>query len=52
MATVQRLGGLQNDPTNAVARNADLVLWSRLGLGYSHEELEAALDRGRSWRST
>src|SRR6478735_5611856 len=44
MATVQRLGVLQNDPTNAVARNADLVLWSRLGLGYNHEELEAALD--------
>jgi uncharacterized protein YcaQ len=42
--TVQRLGVLQNDPTNAVARNADLVLWSRLGSGYAHEELLAALD--------
>ena len=42
--TVQRLGVLQNDPTNAVARNADLVLWSRLGPGYSHDELQAALD--------
>jgi len=42
--TVQHLGVLQNDPTNAVARNADLVLWSRLGPGYSHDELQAALD--------
>jgi uncharacterized protein YcaQ len=42
--TVQRLGVLQNDPTNAVARNADLVLWSRLGSGYGHDELQAALD--------
>ena len=43
--TVQRLGVLQNDPTTAVARNADLVLWSRLGSGYAREELQAALDR-------
>ena len=42
--TVQRLGVVQNDPTNAVARNADLVLWSRLGSGYTHDELQAALD--------
>ena len=45
IATVQRLGVLQNDPTTAVARNADLVLWSRLGSGYAREELKAALDR-------
>lgn len=44
--TVQRLGVLQNDPTNAVARNAQLVLWSRLGSGYASEELQAALDGG------
>jgi uncharacterized protein YcaQ len=42
--TVQQLGLLQNDPTAAVARNADLVLWSRFGPGYAHDELRAALD--------
>ena len=42
--TVQRLGVLQNDPTNAVARNADLVLWTRLGSAYGPDELRAALD--------
>ncbi len=41
---VQRLGVLQNDPTRAVERNADLVLWSRLGSGFAREELLAALE--------
>lgn len=41
--TVQRLGVLQNDPTTAVARNADLVLWTRLGSAYGPDELRAAL---------
>jgi uncharacterized protein YcaQ len=42
--TVQQVGVLQNDPTTAVARSADLVLWSRLGPAYSPDELQAALD--------
>jgi len=44
--TVQQVGAVQNDPTTAVARNADLVLWSRLGSAYSPEELAAALAGG------
>src|SRR4051812_21978449 len=42
---VRRLTLLQLDPTAAIAPNADLVLWSRLGSSYRPEQLRAALDR-------
>ena len=40
---VRHLTLLQIDPTAAVAPNADLVAWSRLGSSYSPAELETAL---------
>ncbi len=43
---VRRLTMLQNDGTAAVAPNADLVLWSRLGSAYSPDELQTALAVG------
>jgi uncharacterized protein len=44
--TANRLTLLQADPTNAVAPNADLVVWSRLGSAYYRDELTAALQGG------
>ncbi len=45
MEVVRRLTLLQIDPTAAVAPNADLVAWSRLGAtGYSPADLTAALE--------
>jgi uncharacterized protein YcaQ len=41
---VRRLTLVQLDPTAAVAPNADLVLWSRLGSSYSPADLRAALE--------
>lgn len=43
---IRGLSMLQIDATNAVAPNADLVAWSRLGSAYSAEELEVARDQG------
>ena len=41
---VRRLTLLQLDPTAAIAPNADLVAWTRLGSSYSPADLRAALD--------
>jgi uncharacterized protein YcaQ len=41
---VRRLTLLQIDPTAAIAPNADLVAWSRLGSAYSPAGLAAALE--------
>ncbi|HEY2687673.1 MAG TPA: crosslink repair DNA glycosylase YcaQ family protein [Streptosporangiaceae bacterium] len=41
---VRRLTLLQIDPTAAIAPNADLVAWSRLGSPYSPADLELALE--------
>jgi uncharacterized protein YcaQ len=48
LEVVQRLTLLQVDPTAAVAPNADLVLWSRLGSSYRREQLTHALERDRT----
>ena len=40
---VRRLTLLQLDPTAAIAPNADLVAWSRLGSSYSPVDLDTAL---------
>ncbi|HLT09696.1 MAG TPA: crosslink repair DNA glycosylase YcaQ family protein, partial [Micromonosporaceae bacterium] len=43
-AVVRHLTLIQIEPTAAVAPNADLVLWSRLGSSYSPADLVAALE--------
>src|SRR5689334_3449905 len=43
LEVVRRLTLLQIDPVAAVAPNADLVAWSRLGSSYSPGELDTAL---------
>jgi uncharacterized protein YcaQ len=44
---VRRLTLLQVDPTAAIAPNADLVAWSRLGSAYAPQDLTAALAQRR-----
>jgi uncharacterized protein len=48
LAVVERLTLLQVDPTAAIAPNADLVAWSRLGSAYRPEHLRQALEVDRS----
>lgn len=48
LALVQRLTLLQIDPTAAVAPNADLVVWSRLGSAYRPADLKQALEEDRT----
>jgi len=42
LAVIRRLNFLQIDPTAAIAPNADLILWSRLGPSYDPAQLSAA----------
>ena len=46
--TVRQLTLLQIDPTAAIAPNADLVAWSRLGAPYRPADLVRALEEERS----
>ena len=48
LPVVQQLTLLQIDPTAAVAPNADLVAWSRLGSAYRPAELQQALEQDRT----
>jgi uncharacterized protein YcaQ len=48
LEVVRRLTLLQIDPTAAIAPNADLVLWSRLGPSYRPEQLKQALEVDRT----
>lgn len=45
---VKWLGLLQIDPTAAIAPNADLVAWSRLGSSYQPDHLTTALEEERT----
>jgi uncharacterized protein len=48
LEVVRRLTLLQVDPTAAIAPNADLVAWSRLGSSYRPEHLRQALEVDRT----
>jgi uncharacterized protein len=47
LSVVRQLAYLQLDPTSAIAPNADLVAWTRLGSAYSPGDLRKALDERR-----
>lgn len=47
-AVIRQLTLLQVDPTAAVAPNADLVAWSRLGSAYQPAQLRKALEEDRT----
>lgn len=46
LEVVRHLTLLQHDPTTAVVRNAELVLWSRLGTAYELGDLDQAIGDG------
>ncbi len=48
LEVVERLTLLQVDPTAAIAPNADLVAWTRLGSSYRPEQLKQALEVDRT----
>jgi uncharacterized protein len=48
VALVDQLTLLQIDPTAAIAPNADLVAWSRLGASYEPADLTRALEEDRT----
>jgi uncharacterized protein YcaQ len=48
LEVVERLTLLQVDPTAAIAPNADLVAWSRLGSSYPPQQLKQALEVDRT----
>jgi uncharacterized protein YcaQ len=47
LGLVRHLTMLQLDPTAAIAPNADLVAWSRLGSSYAAADLVTALEKRR-----
>lgn len=48
VAVVEQLTLLQIDPTAAVAPNADLVAWTRLGSSYQPADLKRAVEQDRT----
>ena len=48
VTVVHQLTLLQIDPTAAIAPNADLVAWSRLGSAYQPDHLKQALEQDRT----